>query len=73
MLSAVYKRYMPVLDEPYGYLLHDLMDHSRIGDKIFNIDMIWGNIILTDQKGIKVKKDGLSRLLRLDKTRGDFV
>ena len=65
--------FMPELDEPYCYLLHDLMDHSRMGDKIFDIERIWVDIIFTDQKGIKVKKDGQSRVLRYDKKNGGFV
>jgi hypothetical protein len=65
--------FMPELDEPYCYLLHDLMDHSRMSDKIFDIDMIWADITVKDQKGIKIKRDGQSRVLRHDKKRGGFV
>ncbi len=51
---------MPVLDEPYCYFLHDLMDHSYIGDKIYGIDSIWVDVIFADQKGIKINEDGSS-------------
>ena len=64
------EQFMPELDEPYCYLLHDLMDHSRMGDKIFDIERIWVDIIFTDQKGIKIKRDGQSRVLRYDNKRG---
>ena len=66
---------MPALDEPYCYLLHDLIDHSnlgnklsdfeRIGDKIYDIDCIWVDVIYRDQKGIKINKDGSGRKLLL--------
>ena len=59
---------MPLLEEPYCYLLHDLMDHSnisknlrdfeRIGDKIFDIDCIWVDVIYIDQREVRVEGDG---------------
>ena len=70
-------RNMPELDEPYCYLLHDLIDHSnngknlsdfkRIGDKIYDIDCIWVDVEYKDQKGIKINEDGSSRKLLLDR------
>lgn len=58
---------MPVLDAPYCYLLHDLIDHSylgknftdfkRIGDKIYEIDCIWVDVIYRDQREIKINED----------------
>jgi len=51
---------MPLLDEPYCYLLHDLMDHSmpRLGEKVLIIERIWADMIYSDQKGIKVNENG---------------
>jgi hypothetical protein len=63
----------PKLEEAYCYLLHDVLYHSRMGDKIFDIDMIWTDIIVKDQKGIKIKRDRQSRVLLHDKKRGGFV
>ena len=42
-----------------------LLDHSHPGvsDKIFNLEMIWIDVIYTDQKGIKISKDGSWRKL----------
>ncbi len=40
---------MPLLDEPYCYLLHDLIDHARLGSQFFDIETIWVDIILNDQ------------------------
>ena len=56
---------MPELQKPYCYLLHDLIDHSHLRKKIFDIERIWVDIRITDQLGIKIKDDGQSRLLRL--------
>ena len=61
---------MPELDKPYCYLMHDLMDHSHVGDKIYEIDGIWVDLIYTDQKGIKINKDGSWRKLKLDEEEG---
>ena len=47
--------YMPVLDEPYCYLLHDLIDHSRIGEGLFRIGTIWIDVRLWDQHFVKLK------------------
>jgi len=49
-----WESYMPVLDEPYCYLLHDLIDHSRLGSKLFSIATIWIDIRLTDQHCIRL-------------------
>jgi len=57
--------YMPELKEPYCYLLHDLIDHSRLRKKIFSLERIWITIQISDQLGIKIKNDGQSRVLRL--------
>jgi hypothetical protein len=57
--------YMPLLDEPYCYLLHDLMDHSHLNDKIYGIERIWVDLIYRDQKGIKKNEDGSWRGLVL--------
>ena len=42
--------YMPILNEPYCYLLHDLIDHSRLGNKLFSISNIWIDIHLHRRK-----------------------
>jgi len=62
--------YMPELSEPYCYLLHDLIDHSRLGNKLFEINRIWIDIHVTAQQGLKIQKNGNSRFLRL--TRNGF-
>jgi len=54
----------PELEERYCYLMHDLLLHSSLYDKVFELDMIWINIIYTDQKGIKIRKDGSSTRLK---------
>ncbi len=64
--------YMPKLDEPYCYLLHDLIDHSHLGDKIFGIKTIWIDIKYRDQKGIKVNKDGSTRKLEYNEKEGGY-
>ena len=46
--------YMPILDEPYCYLLHDLIDHSRLGSNLFKISSIWIDIQLCDQQCIEL-------------------
>lgn len=56
---------MPELQKPYCYLLHDLIGHSHLGKKIFYLERIWVNILITDQSGIKIKDYGQSRPLRL--------
>lgn len=56
----------PELDEPYCYLMHDLLFDSRIDEKVFELDMIWIDIIYTDQKGMKIRKDGSSTRLKFD-------
>ncbi len=48
--------YMPNLEEPYCYLLHDLIDHSRIGRKLFGISQIWFDIHFIDQSCLKCRK-----------------
>lgn len=59
---------MPLLDEPYCYLLHDLMDHSmpRLGEKILKTERIWADMIYSDQKGIKINENGSWRKLVYD-------
>ncbi|MEP6950563.1 MAG: hypothetical protein ABI863_14860 [Ginsengibacter sp.] len=66
--------YMPQLDEPYCYLLHDLIDHShgRLSEKIVDIEMIWVDVIYADQKGIKVNKDGSCRRLEYNEKEGGY-
>lgn len=44
-----------------------IKDHSRMGDKIFDIGRIRVDIIFTDQKRIKIKRGGQSRILHYDK------
>ena len=41
-----------------------LLDHSHPGvsDKIFDLEMIWVDVIYTDEKGIKISKDGSCRM-----------
>ncbi len=55
----------PELAEPYCYLMHDLLFHSRIYEKVFELDMIWIDIIYTDQKGMGIRKDGNSTRLKV--------
>ena len=67
---------MPALDEPYCYLLHDLIDHSnlgknlsdfeRIGDKIYDIDCIWVDVIYRDQREVRINGDGDAGRLQLE-------
>ena len=67
---------MPALDEPYCYLLHDIIDHSsigktffdfeRIGDKIYDIDCIWVDVIYRDQREVKINGDGDAGRLQLE-------
>lgn len=54
----------PALDQPYCYLMHDLLFHSRIYEKVFELDTIWIDIVCTDQKGIKITKDGSSKNMK---------
>lgn len=61
---------VPKLEEAYSYLLHDLIDHSKIGDKIYEIERIWADVIFTDQKGIKINKDGSWKMLENDNCGG---
>lgn len=59
---------MPLLDEPYCYLMHDLMDHvnlsknpknrERLGDKIYDIDCIWVDVVYRDQREVRINGDG---------------
>lgn len=49
--------YMPMLNKPYCFMLHDLIDHTNLGKKIWTNEMyqispIWIDIIYTDQKAI---------------------
>ena len=55
---------MPVLDEPYCYLLHDLLHHQKTQFNIFNINMIWIDIKYTDQKQIQLTTNGSSKGLK---------
>ena len=64
-------RNMPELEAPYCYLLHDLIDHSnlkpgnnildfeRLGDKIYDIDCIWVDVIYKDQREVRINGDGI--------------
>ena len=47
---------MPDIGEPYCYLLHDLLDHSKVNVRplVYNIETIWIDIIKTDQRVIKI-------------------
>ncbi len=49
------EQYMPVLTDPYCYLMHDLYDHSGIGHEIYNIETIWTDYRMTDQNMMKFK------------------
>jgi hypothetical protein len=60
----------PKLKEAYSYLLHDLIDHSEVGDKIYEIERIWADVIFIDQKGIKINKDGIWKMLENDNCGG---
>ena len=52
--------WVPELDKPYCYLLHDLMGHSepRLWDKIYTLQTIWVDVIYTDQKEVEIGKNG---------------
>jgi hypothetical protein len=60
----------PKLKEAYCYLLHDLIDHSKIGDKIYQMERIWADVIFIEQKGIKINKNGSWRMLENDNCGG---
>ena len=61
---------MPELDDPYGYLLNDLMDYTRLGNKIFSIEKICVDINLEYRNILKLEKDGTGIMLHYDKTKG---
>lgn len=63
----------PKLEEPYCYLLHDLLYHSRLINKVFDIRMVWVDIIVSDQKLIKVKKNGQYSTMYYDEKKREFV
>lgn len=65
---------MPELDEPYCYLLHDLLDHSclQATQQVFSITRIWVDIVFTNQKGMKINVDGTSNLLVLNEKEKHF-
>ncbi len=69
-----HESYMPVLDEPYCYLLHDLIDHSDFwqNDKIFQLERIWANVIYSNHKGMKVNKDGTCKNLDYNYSKSEF-
>ena len=61
--------YMPVLNKPYCYMLHDLIDHSSIGSRLwdkknpFRINLIWIDIIYTNQRAISIVEQGNTKQL----------
>ena len=66
--------YMPVIDEPYCYLLHNLLDHYDFcqNDTIFQIEKIWTNVIYSNHKGMKVNKDGTCKKLDYNYSKSEF-
>ena len=50
----------PSLDEKYCYLLHDLLGHSHLSDRVFEIGTIWFDIKMWNQDAIKIFPDGKS-------------
>ena len=60
----------PPLSERYCYLLHDLLDHSHLGNQVFEVDTIWFDIIMYNQDGIKVFPNGDFALLCYNEERG---
>ena len=49
---------MPALGAPYCYLLRNLMDHNKRYFSIYKIIEIDISIYFTDEKKLKIEKDG---------------
>ncbi len=69
--------YMPMLNKPYCFMLHDLIDHTNLGKKIwtnkkYQISTIWIDIIYSDQKAIDIDEDGNTKHLKWNKTERAF-
>ena len=69
--------YMPVLNKPYCFMLHDLIDHTNLGKKIwtnkkYQITTIWIDIVYSDQKAINIDEDGNTKQLKWNKTKLAF-
>lgn len=56
----------PLLESPYCYLVHDLLDHSHLGDKVYEINRIWIDLESIEQAGIAISEQGDARLLVYD-------
>ena len=56
---------MPNLAAPYCYLLRNLMDHNKRYFSIYNIGEITITIYYTDEKKLKIKKDGTASKINL--------
>ena len=63
----------PVLENPYCYLLHDLLDHSHLGQKVYDINMIWIDIVMYNQEGIDIHSNGDSYTLKYDEKTKSFT
>ena len=63
----------PVLENPYCYLLHDLLDHSHLGQKVYDINMIWIDIVIYNQEGIDIRSNGDSHTLKYDEETQSFT
>ena len=63
----------PVLENPYCYLLHDLLDHSHLGQKVYDINMIWIDIVMYNQEGIDIRTNGDSHTLKYDEKTRSFT
>lgn len=56
----------PELDEPYCYLMNDLLKHSKLYEKVFELNLIEVSIFYKDHKLIMIKPDGNSMHLKFD-------
>lgn len=63
----------PLLEDPYCYLLHDLLDHSHLGQKVCDINMIWIDIVMYNQEGINIRSNGDSHTLKYDEKTKSFT
>lgn len=63
----------PVLEDPYCYLLHDLLDHSHLGQKVYDINRIWIDIVMYNQEGIDIRSNGNSHTLKYDENTRSFI
>ncbi len=54
----------PALDEKYCYLMHDLLDQSHLGDHVYEVNMIWFDIVMHNQDNRKIFPDGSSTLIQ---------